>query len=119
MRHDPQRRKLLEISGATGAALAGSLLFPGGFVTRRAHAEGETPSQTADYTIRIAPVSLEIAPGKVIKTTAYNGSMPVSRAGPVRLRHFDPFPSAPPGMSPSCAKRKLRSFKSATPNTCE
>ena len=87
MRHDPERRKLLENAGATGAALAGSLLFPGGFVPRRAHADGETPSQTTDYTIRIAPVSLEIAPGKVIKTTAYNGSVP----GPVlRLRQGRP-----------------------------
>jgi FtsP/CotA-like multicopper oxidase with cupredoxin domain len=30
----------------------------------------------ADHTIRIAPVSLEIAPGRVIRTTAYNGSVP-------------------------------------------
>jgi FtsP/CotA-like multicopper oxidase with cupredoxin domain len=37
----------------------------------------------ADSTIRISPVSLEVAPGKTIKTTGYNGSAP----GPVfRLR---------------------------------
>ncbi len=29
-----------------------------------------------DYTVRIAPLALEIAPGKVIKTTAYNGQVP-------------------------------------------
>src|SRR5271169_4392849 len=30
----------------------------------------------ADHTIRIGPVSLELAPGKIIKTTGYNGSVP-------------------------------------------
>ena len=87
MWRNPDRRKLLEIAGVIGAALAGSLLVPGGFVPRGAHAEGETPPQAADYSIRIAPVSLEIAPGKVIKTTAYNGSVP----GPaLRLREGRP-----------------------------
>src|SRR5579875_785794 len=36
-------------------------------------------SEKADHTLRIAPVSLEIGPGKTIKTTGYNGSVP----GPV------------------------------------
>jgi FtsP/CotA-like multicopper oxidase with cupredoxin domain len=30
----------------------------------------------ADYTIRIAPMHLEIAPGKIVKTTAFNGRVP-------------------------------------------
>ena len=30
----------------------------------------------ADYTIRIAPLRLEIAPGKIVKTTAFNGRVP-------------------------------------------
>ncbi|MGH7668026.1 MAG: multicopper oxidase family protein [Gemmatimonadaceae bacterium] len=30
----------------------------------------------ADHTIRIAPMSLELAPGCVVRTTAYNGSVP-------------------------------------------
>lgn len=34
----------------------------------------QTP--TADYTLRIAPLHLEIAPGKVVKTTAINGKVP-------------------------------------------
>ena len=33
----------------------------------------------ADFTIRIAPLSVELAPGKTIRTIAYNGSVP----GPV------------------------------------
>jgi FtsP/CotA-like multicopper oxidase with cupredoxin domain len=36
-------------------------------------------SAAADHSIRIAPTSFEIAPGKVIQTTAYNGTVP----GPV------------------------------------
>ena len=50
-------------------------------------ASAEASPAAADYTIRIAPVSHEIAPGKIIKTTAYNGSVP----GPVlRLQEGRP-----------------------------
>ncbi len=49
------------------------------------HAQAALTS--SDHTIRIAPCSLEIAPGKVIKTTAYNGTAP----GPaLRLREGKP-----------------------------
>ncbi len=34
----------------------------------------ETP--TPDFTLRIGPVSLEVQPGKVVKTTGYNGAVP-------------------------------------------
>jgi FtsP/CotA-like multicopper oxidase with cupredoxin domain len=51
-----------------------------------AYAQGQS-SAAADYSIRIAPTSLEIAPGKVVKTTAYNGTVP----GPVlRLKEGRP-----------------------------
>jgi FtsP/CotA-like multicopper oxidase with cupredoxin domain len=44
-------------------------------------------SAAADHSIRIAPTSLEIAPGKIIQTTAYNGTVP----GPVlRLKEGRP-----------------------------
>jgi len=44
-------------------------------------------SAPADHAIRIAPTSLEIAPGKIIRTTAYNGAVP----GPVlRLKEGRP-----------------------------
>ncbi|HEY1613976.1 MAG TPA: multicopper oxidase domain-containing protein, partial [Rhizomicrobium sp.] len=55
------------VLGAGGAAIANSAAF------------GQAPSQEIDYTINIEPVALEIAPGKVIKTTGYNGKVP----GPV------------------------------------
>jgi FtsP/CotA-like multicopper oxidase with cupredoxin domain len=49
------------------------------------HAQAAEPA--VDYTIRIGPVSLELAPGKTIKTTGYNGSVP----GPIlRLREGRP-----------------------------
>ncbi len=34
------------------------------------------PQPLADYTIRIAPIRLEIAPGKIVRTTAFNGRIP-------------------------------------------
>ncbi len=37
---------------------------------------GEPQSAKADYTLRIEPCTLEIAPGVTIKTTAYNGQVP-------------------------------------------
>jgi FtsP/CotA-like multicopper oxidase with cupredoxin domain len=49
------------------------------------HAQAAEPA--VDHTIRIGPVSLELAPGKTIKTTGYSDSVP----GPVlRLREGRP-----------------------------
>jgi FtsP/CotA-like multicopper oxidase with cupredoxin domain len=33
-------------------------------------------AQNADFTLRIAPVSVELGPGKLVKTLGYNGSVP-------------------------------------------
>jgi FtsP/CotA-like multicopper oxidase with cupredoxin domain len=67
------RRGLLLRAGA--ASVAASLR----------HAQAAEPA--VDHTIRIGPVSLELAPGKTIKTTGYNDSVP----GPVlRLREGRP-----------------------------
>lgn len=62
------RRQLL-----LGASAAGFIAAMG----RRSQAQ-EPPTRT-DHTIRIGSVTLELAPGKIIKTTGYNGSVP----GPV------------------------------------
>lgn len=63
------------------------LLGAGAAVVAGWTANAQTPSEKIDYTIRIAPVSLELAPGKIIKTTGYNGQVP----GPVlRLREGTP-----------------------------
>jgi FtsP/CotA-like multicopper oxidase with cupredoxin domain len=58
-----------------------------GAIPRIAPAADDPPRERADYTLRIAPVSLELAPGKIVKTTGYNGNVP----GPVlRLREGKP-----------------------------
>src|SRR6516225_706923 len=66
------RRSFLLGAGAAGATLGAGL---GAAYTQNANA--------ADYALRIAPLRLELAPGKVIDTFGYNGTVP----GPVlRLR---------------------------------
>ncbi len=56
-------------------------------LARRLGARVGADNPKADVTIRIAPVEIEVAPKKVIKTTGYNGSAP----GPVlRLREGQP-----------------------------
>jgi FtsP/CotA-like multicopper oxidase with cupredoxin domain len=70
------RRGLLTGAGATAlTAVAG----------HPCHAQATVAP--ADHTIRIAPVSLEIAPNKVIRTTAYNGTVP---GPPLRLKEGKP-----------------------------
>jgi FtsP/CotA-like multicopper oxidase with cupredoxin domain len=69
-RHDPMpirlsRRALLLAGGAA------ALIDP--------RAQAQTPAPKIDYTIEIGPVALELAHGKTIKTTGYNGKVP----GPV------------------------------------
>lgn len=72
------RRGMLAGAGAAGLAAT----------TSSRVARGQSSgAHSPDHTIRIAPVSLEIAPGKVIKTTGYNGTVP----GPVlRLQEGKP-----------------------------
>ena len=72
------RRSLLKY-----AAVAPAL----GTVPHFARAADDPPTEKADYTLRIALISFELAPGKTIKTTGYNGKVP----GPVlRLREGRP-----------------------------
>ncbi len=66
LRHAGLSRRAL-LLGAGGAAIANPAAF------------GQTASPKIDHTITIEPVALEIAPGKIIKTTGYNGKVP----GPV------------------------------------
>ena len=68
------RRSLLKY-----AAVAPAL----GAVPHLAHAADDLATERTDYTLRIAPISLELAPGKTIKTTGYNGKVP----GPVLRLH--------------------------------
>jgi len=59
------RREFLIGAGAAGVALGGGL---GRAYTQAAGAP--------DYRLRIAPMRLELAPGKAIDTFAYNGAVP-------------------------------------------
>jgi FtsP/CotA-like multicopper oxidase with cupredoxin domain len=59
------RRAFLQ--NATTAGLALAVAGPPAFAA---------PSAKVDYTLRIAPTSLEIAPGKIIQTVGYNGTVP-------------------------------------------
>jgi FtsP/CotA-like multicopper oxidase with cupredoxin domain len=70
------RRGMLFGAGASGLAA---------IANRSGYAQA--PSSSADHTIRIAPVSLEIAPNKVIQTTGYNGMVP---GPPLRLKEGKP-----------------------------
>ncbi|MGD0183077.1 MAG: multicopper oxidase domain-containing protein, partial [Terriglobales bacterium] len=71
------RRQFLELMGGAACWDAASRLA----------AQQSPPLSPADFTLRISPVELEIAPGRIIKTTGYNGSSP----GPVlRLQEGKP-----------------------------
>ena len=72
------RRSLLKSAASLSAASA---------MPSFARAADQPTAQKADYTLRVAPVSLELAPGKTIRTTGYNGKVP----GPLlRLREGRP-----------------------------
>ena len=76
--HQPQLSRRLLLQGAAAGLVA---------LRSQIGAAASAAPAAADHTIRIAPIALEIAPGKVIKTTGYNGSVP----GPVlRLQQGKP-----------------------------
>lgn len=63
------RRHFLAATGATAIHLGSSALFPNMTAASQSAAK-------ADFTLRIAPVSVELAPGKIMKTIGYNGTVP-------------------------------------------
>ena len=82
---DMDRRDFLRTGGsALGVGFAGAALP----LVERIVAAASIPIQgKPDYTLKIEPCSLELAPGVVVKTTAYNGQVP----GPLlRLREGVP-----------------------------
>ena len=64
-----QRREFLAVAGASAFARTGFTQI--GFAQT-----GVSQDVKPDITLRISPVSIEIAPGHIIKTTGYNGSAP-------------------------------------------
>jgi FtsP/CotA-like multicopper oxidase with cupredoxin domain len=70
--------RLAQIAQLNPAARAGIAAAASGHNIRRA---------AADHTLRIAPLTLELAPGRIVRTIAYNGTVP----GPVlRLKQGAP-----------------------------
>lgn len=60
----------------TGPSRRAVLLGAGAAAVANSGAYAQTAVPKIDYTIRIEPISLELAPGKSIKTTGYNGKVP-------------------------------------------
>ena len=60
------RRHFLLSAGAVAAQVGRGLLLP----------QSVAAASEADHTLRISPVSFELAPGKIIRTVGYNGSVP-------------------------------------------
>src|SRR5579863_7279636 len=63
-----ERRDFLKNAGLAVAGLASRDLFAG--------EKSQIGQSKADFTLRIAPVSFDIAPGKTIRTLGYNGQVP-------------------------------------------
>ena len=62
-----KRRDFLFAAGAIAAQAGRDIVTPGVV---------EAAASKADHTLRIGPVSFELAPGKTIRTTGYNGTVP-------------------------------------------
>lgn len=61
------RRKLLTGAGATGLSLAAGSILP---------ADAQIAAAKPDFTLRLAPLSVELAPGRTIRTIGFNGTVP-------------------------------------------
>ena len=68
-----QRRDFLKIAGL--AAASGRLAGPGTAILSEANRWSEDVAKT-DFTLEIAPVTVEFAPNRIISTVGYNGTSP-------------------------------------------
>lgn len=66
---DVDRRQFLTATGAAALQVGSRVLFP-------SFASAAQSEARADFTLRIAPVSVELAPGKIVKAVGYNGTVP-------------------------------------------
>jgi len=77
-----KRRDFLKIGGAAFAQAGTATLLPAGAAQMPIGASANETTK-ADYTLRIAPVTVELAPDHILSTIGYNDSSP----GPVlRMR---------------------------------
>ncbi|MEI9978878.1 MAG: multicopper oxidase domain-containing protein [Edaphobacter sp.] len=78
-----QRRDFLRFGSLTLAQAAAARALPAQMVQMPSHNSGAAPEGKADYTLRIAPVTVELSPERILSTIGYNGVSP----GPVlRMR---------------------------------
>jgi FtsP/CotA-like multicopper oxidase with cupredoxin domain len=74
------RRQFLAMTSAAALEMGSKALLPN-------LAEAARQAAPSDYTIRIAPVAVELAPGRIVRTIGYNGASP----GPIlRMREGKP-----------------------------
>ena len=69
------RREFLRLAGAS--ALSGtSILSSCAPSAERIVTSSTLPGDTAQFSLRIAPIKLEISPNQILQTIGYNGSAP-------------------------------------------
>jgi FtsP/CotA-like multicopper oxidase with cupredoxin domain len=83
----PNNRRLHDGWWTRRAFLSGVAATVAGFSAGSAWASLPGHNMPADVTLRIGPVKVDVAPGKTILTTGYNGSAP---GPPIRLRENVP-----------------------------
>jgi hypothetical protein len=83
-----QRRNFLRFGSLTVAQAAAAKLLPAQMSSQMPqHPAASPPEGKADYTLRIAPVTVELAPQRILSTIGYNGVSP----GPIlRMREGKP-----------------------------
>ncbi len=78
-----QRRDFLRFGSLTLAQAAAARALPAQMAQMPSHNSGAAQEGKADYTLRIAPVTVELSPERILSTIGYNGVSP----GPVlRMR---------------------------------
>jgi FtsP/CotA-like multicopper oxidase with cupredoxin domain len=82
-----KRRDFLRFGGAAMAQAGATLVLPGQTAPMQMGPPAAQETTKADYTLRIAPVTVELAPDHILSTTGYNDMSP----GPVlRMREGKP-----------------------------
>src|ERR1700735_5399011 len=70
-----QRRGFLKIAGVAAASSQLTGQQPQSFLTPA----GSLDIAKTDFTLQIAPITVELAPNRIISTTSYNGTSPGPR----------------------------------------
>ena len=68
-----RRREFLKLAGVS---LASTISMVGLEPALSRAESNETPTASVDFSLRLAPLKLELAPGRIIETVGYNGAVP-------------------------------------------